>query len=195
MRVKGKVIQWDDAKGFGFVQPMLKGERVFLHINALQQRSRRPLLGDVVTYTVSKDKDGRKQAAQVTYAGEKLRIKAANKSSALPLVLVCIFFILLSLAIYLEKTTVYILPYYLVLSCFTFLTYLRDKHSAQAGRWRVSESTLQILALVGGWPGALLAQNYLRHKSKKRQFLLVFWLAVIVNVLLLTQLKYLNLII
>lgn len=193
MRVKGKVIQWDDAKGFGFVQPMLKGERVFLHINSLQQRNRRPLLGDVVTYTVSKDKDGRKQASQVTYAGEKLRIKTADKSSAWPLLVVCAFFILLLLAIFLEKTVVYALPYYLVLSGFTFLTYWRDKRSAQTGKWRVPEANLQILALIGGWPGALLAQNYLRHKSKKRAFLLVFWVAVIANVVLLTQLKYLYL--
>ena len=50
MRIKGKVTQWDDAKGFGFIQPLLNGERVFLHIKALQNRTRRPVIGEVVTY-------------------------------------------------------------------------------------------------------------------------------------------------
>ena len=54
MRVKGKITQWDDDKGFGFIQPMLKVtpkvERVFLHATALQNRGRRPQVGEVVTY-------------------------------------------------------------------------------------------------------------------------------------------------
>ncbi|WP_255353037.1 DUF1294 domain-containing protein, partial [Arsukibacterium sp. MJ3] len=33
---------------------------------------------------------------------------------------------------------------------------------------------MQLLALFGGWPGALLAQQYLRHKSNKKPFLWVF---------------------
>jgi hypothetical protein len=44
-----------------------------------------------------------------------------------------------------------------------------------------SESTLHVLALVGGWPGALIAQNRLRHKSKKQPFRAVFWATVVMN--------------
>jgi uncharacterized membrane protein YsdA (DUF1294 family) len=43
------------------------------------------------------------------------------------------------------------------------------------------EQLLQLLALFGGWPGALLAQQYLRHKSNKKPFLWVFWCCVILN--------------
>ena len=62
------------------------------------------------------------------------------------------------------------------------LVYAIDKSAAKAGRWRVSESTLHTLSLVGGWPGALVAQQVLRHKSNKAAFRAVFWLTVVVNV-------------
>lgn len=90
MRIKGKITQWDDAKGFGFIVPMLPGERVFLHIKALQNRTRRPEVGEVVTYSIGQDAQGRPQAQEVTFAGEKHRIKAAKTASNLTLFwLVC----------------------------------------------------------------------------------------------------------
>ncbi len=73
--------------------------------------------------------------------------------------------------------------FYLVASLLTFVVYAVDKHAARNQRWRTAESTLQLLALFGGWPGALLAQRRLRHKSSKTAFLTVFWLAVLGNLL------------
>ncbi len=181
MLVKGKITQWDDAKGFGFIQPLLQGERVFLHIKALQNRTRRPVIGEVVTYSVTKDDKGRLQAQGVTFAGEKRRIKAAKTSSNAPLLLVLCFAAGLALTVWLGKLPLYVLAAYMLLSIFTFLVYWLDKRKAQAGYWRTPESTLQLLALLGGWPGALLAQSYLRHKSQKRPFLLLFWCAVVAN--------------
>lgn len=69
-----------------------------------------------------------------------------------------------------------------MLSVITFGVYAFDKSAAIRGAWRVSEKNLHTLALIGGWPGGLMAQRMLRHKSSKRSFLLVFWLAAIVNV-------------
>jgi uncharacterized membrane protein YsdA (DUF1294 family) len=71
---------------------------------------------------------------------------------------------------------------YLGLSVVTFGLYASDKSAAVEGRWRIKESTLQLFALLGGWPGGLAAQQLLRHKSKKQEFQFVFWLAVIVNI-------------
>jgi len=181
MRLKGKITQWDDGKGFGFIQPMLKGERVFLHIKALQNRARRPVIGEVVTYTTTQDSKGRLQAGSVTFAGEKLRLKAAKAGSVMPLFVVIIFFAGLLLAFWQGKLPAYIMPGYLILSVCTYLSYWFDKRKAQAGRWRTPESTLQFMSLLGGWPGALLAQRYLRHKSKKRSFLWQFWFTVVFN--------------
>ncbi|HSH86778.1 MAG TPA: DUF1294 domain-containing protein [Methylophilus sp.] len=62
---------------------------------------------------------------------------------------------------------------YLVLSCSTFISYAIDKSAARHKQRRIPEKTLQLLAMLGGWPGALLAQNILRHKSKKQSFLII----------------------
>ncbi|MET1051680.1 MAG: DUF1294 domain-containing protein [Mycetocola sp.] len=71
---------------------------------------------------------------------------------------------------------------YLVVSLVAFVSYAVDKSAAVAGRWRISENTLLGLGLVGGWPGALLAQQVLRHKIRKRSFMVPFVVTVIVNV-------------
>jgi uncharacterized membrane protein YsdA (DUF1294 family) len=68
------------------------------------------------------------------------------------------------------------------MSLFTFMVYAWDKAAARAQRWRTAESTLHLMALAGGWPGALLAQQWLRHKSAKREFRAVFWVTVLLNV-------------
>lgn len=70
---------------------------------------------------------------------------------------------------------------YLILSAMTFLVYALDKRAARAGAWRTPESTLHWMAIAGGWPGALVAQQALRHKSKKKSFRALFWMTVLVN--------------
>ena len=63
--------------------------------------------------------------------------------------------------------------------CFAF--YAIDKSAARAGRGRISESMLLSLGFVGGWPGAIVAQQLLRHKTAKLAFRVRFWLSVIAN--------------
>lgn len=70
---------------------------------------------------------------------------------------------------------------YLAMSLMTYIFYYFDKSSAQKGEWRTQESTLHLLALFGGWPGALIAQQILRHKSQKKAFRAFFWVTVVVN--------------
>lgn len=70
---------------------------------------------------------------------------------------------------------------YLIVSAVTFIIYAMDKLQAKRGGWRVPEQTLHGLELAGGWPGALLAQRLLRHKSSKSGYQMVFWLIVAVH--------------
>lgn len=82
-------------------------------------------------------------------------------------------------------TTIALLAYIgivLVMSLVSFAVYGFDKHRAIHGGRRVPESTLHMLAFFGGWPGALLAQRMLRHKTKKTSFLIVFWIVVVLHV-------------
>ena len=75
----------------------------------------------------------------------------------------------------------FILAIFIVMSLVAFFTYMKDKCAAQSNKWRVPESTLHLIALIGGWPGALIAQGYLRHKSAKASFLFVYWITVLMN--------------
>ncbi len=59
--------------------------------------------------------------------------------------------------------------------------YAWDKRRAARGGWRVPERRLHTAALLGGWPGALLGQRWLRHKTVKRRFRVVFWLTVLLH--------------
>ncbi|MGN6151892.1 MAG: DUF1294 domain-containing protein [Lysobacteraceae bacterium] len=69
-----------------------------------------------------------------------------------------------------------------VMSLGALWAYRSDKRAAAEGRWRTPESSLHLLALCGGWPGALLAQRWFRHKSKKAEFQWMFRFTVIANV-------------
>ncbi len=66
------------------------------------------------------------------------------------------------------------------LLCFTL--YAVDKAAARAGRERISESMLLSLGTVGGWPGAIVAQQVFRHKTARRSFRVRFWVSVAANV-------------
>jgi uncharacterized membrane protein YsdA (DUF1294 family) len=72
-------------------------------------------------------------------------------------------------------------PAYLLASLGAFLLYRGDKAAARSGAWRTPESTLHVLGVLGGWPGALIAQQVLRHKSRKASFQIVFWTTVALN--------------
>ena len=67
-----------------------------------------------------------------------------------------------------------------VASLVTWFLYRSDKRSAQAGEWRTPESTLHLAALLGGWPGAFLAQRVFRHKTSKLSFQFAYWSGVTV---------------
>jgi uncharacterized membrane protein YsdA (DUF1294 family) len=71
---------------------------------------------------------------------------------------------------------------YLVASAACFGVYAMDKAAVKAGRWRTSESTLLLMGLACGWPGAALAQKWLRHKSSKPSFRARYWATVALNV-------------
>lgn len=74
---------------------------------------------------------------------------------------------------------------YLVMSLVSYFTYRYDKQVAidDIGR-RVSERTMHWQEALGGWPGALVAQKVLRHKTIKPSYQTVFWLIVFAHLLL-----------
>ena len=69
-------------------------------------------------------------------------------------------------------------------SALSFALYAVDKAAAIDKRDRIPESMLLWLGFVGGWPGAIVAQQVLRHKTAKLTFRIRFWLSVAANVAL-----------
>lgn len=77
---------------------------------------------------------------------------------------------------------------YLIVSIFTLIIYRQDKIAAKNKQRRTPEMTLHVLALIGGWPGAVLAQRVFHHKSKKNSFQRLLWLTIFLNCVLLAGL-------
>jgi len=102
-------------------------------------------------------------------------------SSRLPLLIAGAFLAWLARSTVGGKLPTALLGLYVVASLAAFIAYAADKSAARNDRWRTAENTLHLLALIGGWPGALLAQQLLRHKSSKTSFLVVFWMTVLLN--------------
>ncbi|HEY8569865.1 DUF1294 domain-containing protein [Microbulbifer sp.] len=188
-RVKGKIRNWNDDKGFGFIEPMLGGKQVFIHIKALGNRQRRPKAGDVVTYEPSSDRQGRPCAVKAVLAGDNSQAKSQPKRKSAgnasrnsrPLMVGLVFLGLVAASVALGRLPPLLLLLYIGMSLLTYLSYYLDKSAARAGNWRTKESTLHLMSLLGGWPGAWLAQQQLRHKSRKQPFRFIFWLTVLAN--------------
>ncbi len=66
-------------------------------------------------------------------------------------------------------------------SSWTLIAYRLDKMAAKLSHRRTPEKTLHLLALIGGWPGAIIGQKLFRHKSKKLSFQVIFWASIILN--------------
>ena len=188
MRVKGKIRSWNDDKDYGFVALLDGNKQIFIHISALSNRKRQPELNDVVAYSMSSDTQGRLRAANATLAGDKLIKKAPKKSSKTAIPFAVLFLAAMGLSALTANTSPFLAIGYAGLSLITFLAYAFDKSAARRGAWRTSEGTLLFLGLAGGWPGALIAQETRRHKSKKASFRTVFWVTVVLNCVALTWL-------
>ncbi|RRV39883.1 DUF1294 domain-containing protein [Pseudomonas sp. o96-267] len=207
---KGRLKSWDDAKGFGFIQPQDGGGEVFAHISVMRG-DRRPQPGDEVLFIAGRDERGRPRAEHLRLAGElsldrqairrkpKAPVKAAPATrkpvakptqrsaaqgtiqnfsgKAVMFVLLCILPLLGSVTLF-GKGLWWMLPLYLLASLLSFMQYWLDKRSAQSGGQRTAENTLHLVELAGGWPGALIAQQAFRHKTRKASYQAVFWLIV-----------------
>lgn len=179
--MRGRLTTWNDNRGFGFISPDGGGERVFVHISGFERGIDRPTPGLVVNYRVAHASDGRARAVGVT--GPRVVRRSRSKSSALlPTLVVFATAALLVWLVLNWDLNGWILVAYAAVSWVTFFVYYFDKRAARTGGWRISENTLLLLGLIGGWPGAILAQQSLRHKNAKPSFQGAFWVTVLVNI-------------
>lgn len=179
MRRKGKITKWKDDQGYGFIKPIGGGEQVFVHIKSFSNRHRRPIGNELVTFEVTSDDKGRIRARDVAFIGDNSTVP--TQSGKILLTVPALFLIFVAVAVLLGHLPFVVLGLYLVASAVSFFVYARDKSAARGDQWRTAESTLHVLSLIGGWPGALVAQKLFRHKTKKQSFQIVFWTTVVLN--------------
>ncbi|MEA3407540.1 MAG: cold shock and DUF1294 domain-containing protein [Chloroflexota bacterium] len=167
---QGVVKVWKDDAGYGFIVPDGGGEDVFLHISELGNRQRRPHVGDRIRYRLDWDERGRPRAANARIGGVAPSLIAIVTFGA---------FTFSGGWLILGLTGAVRVPWplvvYTIMSAAAFAAYGTDKSRAMRDAWRVSEQTLHILEALGGWPGALLAQHFFRHKRQKTTYQVVFW--------------------
>jgi uncharacterized membrane protein YsdA (DUF1294 family)/cold shock CspA family protein len=176
----GTITTWKDAKGFGFITPDQGGQQVFFHISGLSSNQARPREQMKVSFTVGYDQQQRPRATNI-----RLTQPQATLRNMLPLVTAGAFFLLLTLWTSIVHLPLWVPVIYIVISLITFSVYGSDKARAQQGTQRISEATLHLLEFLGGWPGALVAQVYYRHKTIKASFQADYLIAVIANLLVL----------
>jgi uncharacterized membrane protein YsdA (DUF1294 family) len=86
-----------------------------------------------------------------------------------------------SVSLWLRGVSLIPLAAYGIVSVLAFFLYWSDKRKARADSWRTPENVLHAVELAGGWPGALLAQQVFRHKTRKVSYQLLFWLIVLLH--------------
>ena len=177
----GRIADWNDEKGFGFVAPNGGGDRAFVHIKAFERVSRRPVSGQLISYELAKDEKGRFKASRIRFVALRPKKAFSNRAAWPRKTIGAAFLILLLLAWHFSKIPLAVPLAYAGTSLVAFILYGVDKSAAQNNRWRTPESTLHLVALLGGWPGALLAQDVYRHKSKKAEFQTIFWITIVLN--------------
>lgn len=169
--LSAKIVEWDRQKGFGFL--LVGRQRVFLHKNNFAERHKKPEVGDVIHFVMGKDAKGRACATNAVHANDGGRITLLN--------LFVIAGLLVSPAVALQRRAIDLRwagAFLLAVNAVTYSAYASDKRAAREGSRRWPEKSLHLLELLGGWPGAFVAQRRLRHKCSKGRYQFWFWLIV-----------------
>lgn len=209
LKKNGTIVKWNDDKGYGFILPQNSKQHIFVHIKSFVNRSSRPSINQSVVYTISENKDGKQSAVNVTRVTDNLLGNTNNNKkkknislksisnnnsnyaidykSSHKINIAYIIFVLsfLGFLLYFSingKLPLYTIVFYGIISIITYFSYSIDKSKAITKEYRTSEKSLHLLSLIGGWMGAIIAQQRFRHKNKKISFQIVFWMTVIFNV-------------
>lgn len=100
--MKGKICDWKDDKGFGFIISENQSNKIFFHISDIETKQRRPKVGDFVDFNLTRDNQQRVKAKNIAINGLSSRKNTLeNKSNVEPvkktiLDYIAIIFLLLS---------------------------------------------------------------------------------------------------
>lgn len=200
----GRIEQWDDAKGYGFVRPLESqaggdhAARAFVHIRTIEHAGRRPGNGDLIRYETRRDDKGRLNAVGASFVNAgAMRAQARRRNDARTTArqrhasgkqqdLVHRLILAGALTALAAGTWLHWWPLAVTLafagmSALSFIAYALDKSAANQNLQRTQEKTLHLFDLLCGWPGGLLAQQVYRHKTRKTSFQIMFWITAALN--------------
>ena len=147
--IRGKLVKWNDSKGYGFVHPDDGSPDVFAHISAFAQGQRRPKEGDTVFFTV--EKGGRRPKAEAVRLDALPLPDTTLLAYVISAACLLVFFLFVFGIIGLSGPVLA----YMVMSIVTYGFYYADKRRAETSQWRLTETTLHVLEALGGWPGVV----------------------------------------
>ncbi|MGB1237481.1 MAG: DUF1294 domain-containing protein [Pseudomonadales bacterium] len=177
---RGVIVTWDTQRGFGFAEVTGMEQQVFLHASEFLEQQYLPQVGASVEFQTVRTEKGKLRAKKISFL-DSAPTRKPRRGEALALLVVGLFFTLLYLLAAAGKLPLAVVALYLLASFISFVLYALDKARAQRDAWRISERTLQLWSVLGGWPGALVAQSVLRHKTRKTGFIVVFVLGSCFN--------------
>lgn len=187
MRFTGTLKIWHDERGFGFIEPAQGGQEIFAHIKSFPSGTGRPTVGQQLTFGVEIGPNGKKRAIAIQFPAQAKKRRTGREESPAswtwPRILALPAFVVLYIyVVWRWGFNIPVAAAYVGISLLTFLAYVLDKGAAVAKQWRTPENTLHLFSLAGGWPGALIAQQILRHKTSKTSFIATFWTTVALNI-------------
>lgn len=191
-RWRGRLVSWNDERGFGFIMPDGGGQDVFVHARAFARAGRHIEVGATYEFDLETGRDGRPGAKSVAFVpAEKTQPSLMSKLLQRgPRLLVIPAFIFIVIAISgVQPISANWLVIYGAASLACFAGYGLDKSAASHKQWRVSETILLLVGLAGGWPGAIIGQEVFRHKTQKKSFRMLFWMSVAINMAAFVQIN------
>ena len=194
MRDQGRLVEWHEDEDYGFIQPNDRDkDLVFIQLKDFARPGPRPIVGCALDYTVILDEQSRFRAQQVVYlkAAQTKTLKpshtkpqSSQRVDAIQILGISYILILAALVLMGWLSGMMVLLVSLI-NVLTYWCYAQDNEAQQMGKQGIPEYVLHILAFLGGWPAAWLAQQKLRHKTQKQPFRQIYFCTIGFHLLLL----------
>ncbi|MFC3914342.1 cold-shock protein [Pseudaeromonas sharmana] len=189
MHFQGRITDWSQERGYGFIEPHGATQRVYLNVNAFASLSRLPQDGDIVVYQADIDQIHRPEAREAWLLDDWKQRREVRRPSVLPVTLGCIsWFVLLLLGIQYDRLPALLPILYLLASLLALFAQPGKESTALSPHLTKLQKLLPALTLLGGWPGLMFARH--RQALGERQRLAWLGWLVSINVVLTSLLAF-----
>ena len=188
MKKKGTIQRWNTLSGMGSIRSPRISYDIFFHIKDYRG-SALPREGETVWFDEITARDTRPRAIEVSTVSGNAHVHShrprryiGRKSGTGSFVLLlCLWIILAAWGIWDDRLPSWTVAAVIGLNVLTIMAYARDPQGARPGHWRMPETLLHLLSLLGGWPSAGMAQTILQYRSRNPSFATRYWSTVAVH--------------